>query len=969
MRSNYLTLKSFARCFTVASLWLLATLARAEYVVENLTPTTDINEGVALAHAPDGRIFIAERSGQLKVYQNGQVSTVFTLSTVTDLEQGLLGITLHPSFAINGYLYIFYTKSDATRHLIERVRIDSTNRVVGRQLLMTLDPIENGFHNGGDLQFFEGFLYITTGDSQNSANSQNLDNTRGKILRVTENGQPAPDNPFYGSGTLQKQSIWCYGLRNPFRLVANAKAKKLFVLDVGNLWEEVNDITNPGPLYNYGWGHPQGGDGVQTETNLFVNPLFTFATGTLGNALTNGLLYNPDVPRYPASLTNQLIIKDFLRTEMRVFDWTQPNPVSTAFFNSPHFFVLGMSVGIDGYIYYNEYSATGNLMRLKYDSSALPTIVNQPQSQTVLATQPFSFRVDVSGSEPLRYQWQFNNVNIPDATQATFAVKRAVAAMTGSYRVVVSNAVGTVTSESVQLTVNPFNNAPTINITAPLPSLTWEADQVITFAATATDVEDGELDASRFKWQIDLFHEDTVGSRHSHPGASPQGVKSGTFVAGSQGEKSPNIWYRFILNVTDSAGITSSSFVDVYPRLISATAATVPAGLAIELNQKSANSPTTQQLVANANVQVLNAPTPQVIGNTRYDFVRWDHGGLANQTFTAPRVNTTYTARYQATTITEQIPYLGVKAKIAGRVEAENYDVGSEGYLDLNGGGDVAYRPFDGVGTQPCSEGGFNIGWVQQGEWLEYTVDVAQSGYYSLGIRYSTANENRRMHLEVDGVNVTGSVLVPNTFGWQNWQTKTVPGVRLNAGQRVIRVFFESDFINLDYLDFTLDTATVTYTPYGGSPAPIPGRIEAEEFDTDGEGIAYHDLTIGNSGKAFRLTESVDIQPSSAGTFNVGWIQQGEWLVYTIQVLEQKRYDMRFSVSTPYDAQSIYLALDGVRSSSQFVIPNTGGWQNWQEMKINSVLLPAGVHQLAVHFETGGVNFDFIDFSLSPASN
>jgi len=484
------------------TLSLSHSLCFSQYITEDLTPAAVIREGLSLAQAPDGRIFIAERAGIVKVYQNGAVSTVFTVTTTTDSEQGLLGLTLHPNFASNGYIYVFYTRSNKVDHIIERIQINSSNQELGRQQILTLDPIQGGFHNGGDLQFFNGFLYITTGDSQSSGNSQNLDNYRGKILRVTETGQPAPGNPFYGTGNVQRQSIWAYGFRNPFRLVPNAKANKLYVLDVGTSWEEINDITNPAPLYNYGWGHPQGGDGIQTETNLFINPIFNYATGSIGNALTNGLLYNPTVSRYPAALTNKFIFKDYVRNEMRYFDPAQTNPTATEFYSTPHRSALGMILGNDGYIYYCEYSTTGNLIRLKYGEGQAPQVINHPLSQTIVEGSPVTFGVDVSGQEPFSYQWQYNGVNIPGATSRTYTIAAVTLQQAGNYRVLISNSIGNTTSNAAVLTVREFNNAPTIQITAPLASLTWDADDIINFAATATDVEDGELPARPSAWRV-----------------------------------------------------------------------------------------------------------------------------------------------------------------------------------------------------------------------------------------------------------------------------------------------------------------------------------------------------------------------------------------------------------------------------------------------------------------------------------
>lgn len=788
---------------------LVSMQSYSQYITQKLAPTAVIKEGLALEQSSDGRIFIAERGGIVKVFQNNTVSTVFTVTTVTDNEQGLLGLTLHPNFAANGYIYVFYSINDGAviRHRIERVKIDNANQVVSRQEILLLEPIGGGFHNGGALKFFNGYLYVTVGDSQLNTNSQDLDTYKGKILRLTEDGQPAPGNPYYGSGSVQRQSIWVYGFRNPWRLVANTTANKLFVLDVGTSWEEVNEISNPA-IRNYAWGHPQGGDGKQTETNLFTNPIFTYATGSIGNALTNGLLYNPAISRYP-NLHGKFIIKDYVRTEIRSFDPNIADPVSTTFFTAPQQYALGMMLGNDGYIYYCAYGNNGSLIKLDYIETAAPTIVNHPISQSIMETNPVTFTVSASGTG-LTYQWQFNNQNINGAIGASYTIPNVTNTNAGAYRVIVTNTAGNVTSNPATLTVTPFSNAPTVTIVSPLPILKWNADDIVPFEATATDIEDGTLPASAFSWSIDLFHEDVPGAGHSHPGASPQGVKSGNFTASNQGEKTPNVWYRFTVKVTDSNGLTATTFVDIKPNLVDVTAASSPVPLNLEFNQKPVTAPSTKQVVANAALQTLNAPTPQYMGNIRYDFDHWSQGGTANQTFKAPATGTiTYTAFYTPTTL-QNAPYQGLIAQIPGIIEAENYDIGPGAVLDKNGGGDTVYRAGDGVGTEACNEGGFNLAYVAKDEWLKYTAKVNTTGNYTINLRIATPYATRKLHLEVDGVNATGVVNIPNTGGFQAWQTVAVPNIPLTQGTHVITLYFDENDINVNKMEFVLSANNTT---------------------------------------------------------------------------------------------------------------------------------------------------------------
>ncbi|MHC0440335.1 PQQ-dependent sugar dehydrogenase [Flavobacterium sp. 3-210] len=832
---------------------LMTSKSYSQYITQNLAPTAVIKEGLSLEQSFDGRIFIAERGGIVKVFQNNAVSTVFTVNTVTDNEQGLLGLTLHPDFATNGYIYVFYSINDGTviRHRIERIKIDNANQVVSRQEILLLEPIGGGFHNGGDLKFFNGFLYVTVGDSQQNTNSQDLDTYKGKILRLTENGQPAPGNPFYGSGSLQRQSIWVYGFRNPWRLVPNIKANKLFVLDVGTSWEEINEISNPA-IRNYAWGHPQGGDGKQTETNLFTNPIFTYGTGTIGNALTNGVLYNPDTPRYP-NLEGKFIIKDFVRNAIRSFDPNIADPVSTEFYSAPQQQALGMMLGNDGYIYYCAYGNNGALIKLDYIATAAPTIVNHPLSQSIMETKPVTFTVSASGVG-LTYQWQYNNANINGATSASYTIPNVTAANAGNYRVIVTNTAGNVTSNNAVLTVTPFTNAPTVSILSPLPSLKWNAEDIVYFEATASDIEDGTLPASAFSWSMDLFHEDIPGAGHSHPGASPQGVKSGNFTASNQGEKTPNVWYRFTVKVTDSNGLTATAFVDIKPNLVDVTAASLPVSLNLEFNQKTVTAPSTKQVVANAALQTLNAPTPQYVGNIRYDFDHWSQGGTANQTFKAPATGTiTYTASYTATTL-QNAPYQGLVAQIPGIIEAENYDVGPSAFLDKNGGGDTAYRAGDGVGTEVCNEGGFNLSYVAKDEWLKYTARVNTTGTYTINLRISTPYNTRKLHLEVDGANVTGVVNIPNTGGFQAWQTVAIPNIALTQGNHVITLYFDENDINVNKMEFILTA---------GIAAPIADFEFTPQMGCTNTAVTFTSVSVGTV-DTYAWNFGVNAQPATA---------------------------------------------------------------------------------------------------------
>ena len=141
---------------------------------------------------------------------------------------------------------------------------------------------------------------------------------------------------------------------------------------------------------------------------------------------------------------------------------------------------------------------------------------------------------------------------------------------------------------------------------------------------------------------------------------------------------------------------------------------------------------------------------------------------------------------------------------VPGTIEAEDFDIGCPGdsYYDRepeNSG--RQYRPNEGVDIEECSAGGYNIGWTYAGEWMAYTVTVKKSANYQASFYIASNFDNAKMHLECDGENITGSISIPNTSGFQSWEVvkKTV---KLDAGQHVLKLVVDGDFLNLDKMVF-----------------------------------------------------------------------------------------------------------------------------------------------------------------------
>lgn len=160
-----------------------------------------------------------------------------------------------------------------------------------------------------------------------------------------------------------------------------------------------------------------------------------------------------------------------------------------------------------------------------------------------------------------------------------------------------------------------------------------------------------------------------------------------------------------------------------------------------------------------------------------------------------------------------------------------------------------------------------------------------------------------------------------------------------------------------------LDESLQQGLAYGGA-VNIPGRIEAERYDADGAGVAYSDSTVGNSGGQLR-SDNVDIEVSSSGGYDVGWITAGEWLRYSVNVQSAGAYAVRVAVAPQSAGGSLHLELNGQDVSGPIAITATGGWQTWTTVEVKGVNLPAGQVALRLVADASGFNIDYLDFQLT----
>ena len=229
------------------------------------------------------------------------------------------------------------------------------------------------------------------------------------------------------------------------------------------------------------------------------------------------------------------------------------------------------------------------------------------------------------------------------------------------------------------------------------------------------------------------------------------------------------------------------------------------------------------------------------------------------------------------------------------------------------------------------SASGYSNGYLllgQAGDWTKYTVNIWTTGTYTLQAQVAwggTGGLPGTFHVEVDGVDKTGPLQIPDTNWTFTFVTKT--GVQLNAGVHVMRIVWDTNASNgysgdIDYVNFTFTGSAA----YGGTPHPIPGTIEVENYDTGGAGVAYHDTSAGSHGQdydqppsypppTFRQPTDVDIYKSASGYSN-GYLivlQAGDWMKYTVSIGQAGTYTLQARVAWGgATGGTFHLEVDGV---------------------------------------------------------
>ena len=299
-----------------------------------------------------------------------------------------------------------------------------------------------------------------------------------------------------------------------------------------------------------------------------------------------------------------------------------------------------------------------------------------------------------------------------------------------------------------------------------------------------------------------------------------------------------------------------------------------------------------------------------------------------------------------------------VRVALPAVIEAENFDR----YYDTGSGNALGEYRSTGVDIKIASEycGTYAVGVMKTGEWLEYDVTIPKAGSYTLAARVASAEDGRSFHLEVDRVNVTGPILVPNTGPWNTGWATITKTVTLPAGDHTLRIHVDAQHMDLNYFSLTAGSTPVANAPQTTDPQASGSiTVQAEDFDR------YYDTGSSNALGAYRST-GVDIKKTSdaTGAYAVGVMKTGEWLEYDVTLPAAGSYTFSARVASAETGKGFHVELDRVDVTGFMAVPYTGAWNTGWATVSRTVNLPAGAHALRIQVDAQHMDLNY--FTLTP---
>ncbi len=535
---------------------------------QEVIPVNGFIQPLSIEYLPDNRLLVIQKSGNVMIVdpESGNSSSVMTLLNINSGdERGLLDVTLDPDFETNGHFYLFYTPANPQNARISRFTLDenagglTTTAELSSEVVLWEDT--DGYvsccHYGGGLDFGpDGKLWLTSADKFNTSTIGegagtdedvpiDLTSTSGKIIRINKDGtipdgtDGYPANPYIDTvndpNSEIPDSIWAYGLRNPFRARWDEKYGQFYIAEVGgNQAGLSSDSIHTSNLDQaqafYGWPFFEGTDntlvntlkeaerlalpqpdndpGAASEGDFFSTPIFEIDRGTEGVSITGGEVYRGDL--FPEEWDGVYFYGDFTRDYIRYLTLDETGTQVTGDFafkpstqlpgDIPNLVYLG--VGTDGALYSLNFTNFGaELGRITYDNGNTAPVIDAlstgPQSGG--GTLDFTFDATFSDaqSDALTYTLNFGDgtaevVGTPDAN-GMISINHSYAT-DGFYTASLSVTDGDLFSYSAPIVIaaGNVNFAPTVDSFS-VDNQFGDPGLVVQFTANVSDTEGDPL--------------------------------------------------------------------------------------------------------------------------------------------------------------------------------------------------------------------------------------------------------------------------------------------------------------------------------------------------------------------------------------------------------------------------------------------------------------------------------------------
>jgi glucose/arabinose dehydrogenase len=659
---------------------------------EERTLVQGLTAPVGMAWAPDGRLFVIEKQGALKVVPpgGGSATTILDISGRVNSywDRGLLGIALDSSFATNSYVYLLYThdlhqltpdSDDPAISRLVRYTVSPTNQVSNETILLgaysggqcptpsnTVDciPSEGPSHSIGSVRSApDGTLYVGSGDAASfnfvdtlAFRTYDERSMAGKILHIDRNGRGLPSHPFCPTDvdlTHVCTKLHGKGFRNPYRFKLRPDGS-LAVGDVGWDTREEIDLIRTGGR-SYGWPCYEGtirtpGYKDRPECppeyakeggpDAHVGPNHDYAHGGSGAAVLAGPTYRGD--EYPAGYRDTIFFGDYAAGFVKrlVVD-AQDNVTSVQSF-ATGWSGTDLEAAPNGDLAYADFGTgepgTGSIKRIAYSpGNRTPTAVagaTPTSGDAPLAVQFSSAGSSDPDGDPLTYQWDFGDGGTstqanPSHTYTEGGVHTAT--------LTVSDGRGRSDADTVQIAVGGGPPVPTIE--TPADESLYRDGDTVQLRGSATDQQDGTLPASALDWHVVIHH-----GSHIHVVNDFSGVAQASFEA--LRDHDADSFYEITLLATDSDGLTGSRTIQIRPETVPFSIQSDPSGAPVSYGGVSTNAPFSTQAAIGFVTSVSAASRFTKDGRT-YLFDSWSDGGDRLHEITVPATATTLTARYR----------------------------------------------------------------------------------------------------------------------------------------------------------------------------------------------------------------------------------------------------------------------------------------------------------------------------------